>query len=470
MDRGLLLRFLPLLWVLGLYLLLARFIHPFADDWSYAVAGMRTELLPRLWDEYNLWNGRYFSNILVLRGPLVLGLEQGLWLYRSVPVVLILLIWAGAYSLIRAVTVGVLDRWSSVLGSLLFVLVFLNVMPDLSEGIYWYTGAVTYQLPNALSLFLLASWTILLRTPAPKFKGALISMNVLLVIVIAGSNELHMVFMVVLHAVLLLLQYRAHGRVHRALGLILLLSLACAAIVYLAPGNAGRSGQFPHKHELFRSLMWGGIQTGRFLITWIFSPALLITSLLYLPVSRWLVERTPLFSNGFGLRPWMALAIVVVPVFIAMALPYWTTGLLGQHRTVNATLFCFLPAWFMALTVWDKHILQKRFQQAADIRRNSRWFLLALLISLFFAGNGGRLFSDVWDHRWARYDEQLQVRYRSIESARIEGADELRLPNVIDLPRSLHILQATPDPTHWINRSMAYYFGADTLDIVVSDR
>ena len=58
---------------LARYIILAFYVHPFADDFSYAVAGMRTELLPRLWDEYNLWNGRWFSNIMVLRGPLAVS-------------------------------------------------------------------------------------------------------------------------------------------------------------------------------------------------------------------------------------------------------------------------------------------------------------------------------------------------------------------------------------------------------------
>ena len=161
-----------LLGVLGLYLWLACYVHPFADDWSYAVAGMRTELLPRLWDEYHLWNGRYFSNILVLRGPMVLGLERGLVLYRLLPVALMLLTWASVYALIRAITTHAIDRWRAMLGGLLFLVVFLNLMPDLSEGIYWYTGSITYQLANALLLLLYACWVVVLRSPEQRRPSA----------------------------------------------------------------------------------------------------------------------------------------------------------------------------------------------------------------------------------------------------------------------------------------------------------
>ena len=52
MDRRLTWAFIVLLVIaLARYLAVACFVHPFADDFSYAVAGMRNELLPRLLDE-----------------------------------------------------------------------------------------------------------------------------------------------------------------------------------------------------------------------------------------------------------------------------------------------------------------------------------------------------------------------------------------------------------------------------------
>ena len=83
------------------YVWLARYCHPMADDWSYAHQGITRDLLPWLQGEYLNWNGRYFSNVLVGKGPLVLGLDA-LWLYRSVPVMLVLLTAVAAFVLIRS--------------------------------------------------------------------------------------------------------------------------------------------------------------------------------------------------------------------------------------------------------------------------------------------------------------------------------------------------------------------------------
>jgi hypothetical protein len=73
---------------LGVYGWLAQYAHPMGDDWSYARMGIDHPLLPWLKDQYFTWNGRYFSNILVGKGPLVLGIDH-LWLYRLVPLALI---------------------------------------------------------------------------------------------------------------------------------------------------------------------------------------------------------------------------------------------------------------------------------------------------------------------------------------------------------------------------------------------
>ena len=53
------------------YFLLFAYCHPSGDDFSYAILGSKQGLFPALIDEYNLWNGRYFSNVFVLKNPLI---------------------------------------------------------------------------------------------------------------------------------------------------------------------------------------------------------------------------------------------------------------------------------------------------------------------------------------------------------------------------------------------------------------
>lgn len=469
MDRRLAWAFFVLLMIaLARYVAVAFFVHPFADDFSYAVAGMRTELLPRLLDEYRFWNGRWFSNILVLRGPLVLGMEHGLLLYRMVPIALLALTWGGAFALIRAISPA-LERTKALIGASLFLVLYLHLMPDLSEGIYWYTGSVSYQLPGALMLFLFARWIRVLcaeeRVPARA-----VVINAVLAAVIAGCSEVHMVFMLLLHVAVIVLRWRANGRTDRPVATVLAVVLIAATVMILAPGNAGRGGQFPHKHEILRTLGWGALQTGRFLATWILSPALLIVSILFLSISGWLHERSPLLARAFGLRPWILIIVLVVPVFTAMALPYWGTGLLGQHRTVNATLLLFLPLWFVLLTAVDQHWLRPNGRARVLMNARFRPFAVVLLAVVVFAtGSGGRVSGDLLSGRLKEFDAALSQRYQLIEGAKQQASNEVVLPKLVAIPRSLHYIDASHDPRQWINRSIAYYFEADTMDVRVGE-
>jgi len=469
MDRRLVWVFIVLLvMALARYVAVAFFVHPFADDFSYAVAGMHHDLLPRLLDEYRYWNGRWFSNILVLRGPLVLGMEQGLWLYRVVPVVLMGLTWCGALSLIRAIAPAV-ERARALIGASLFLLLYLQIMPDLGEGIYWYTGAVSYQLPGALMLFLCAGWIRMLCADEQVPLRAIV-LNALLAAIIAGCNELHMVFMVLLHVAVLVLRWRSNGRTDGSVAIVLVVVVIAAAVMVLAPGNAGRGGQFPHKHEVLRTMGWGAVQTARFLATWILSPALLIVSVLFLSISGWLHERSPLLARAFGLRPWTVIGLLVVPVFLAMALPYWSTGLLGQHRTVNATLLFFLPLWFVLLSAVDLHWLRPSGRPRVPMNARFRAIAYVLLAVVVFAtGNGGMVSSDLVSGRLNDFDGTLSQRYELIEEARMHAKNEVHLPKLVTLPISLRYHDGAADPGQWINRSLANYFQADTLDVWIGE-
>lgn len=449
---------------LARYMAVACFVHPFADDLSYASIGMRTELLPRLHDEYLNWNGRWFSNALVLRGPLVLGLERGLWLYRAAPLVLMALTWLCARRLIRAVSPG-LGRGDASLGAAWLLLLFLQLMPDLSEGVYWYTGAVSYLLPGALLLWLLAlhaeAWAEGWRFGWPRAVG----MGVLAA-VIAGCNELHMVLMVGGHA-LLVLHGHAHRRLPPQLLCVALLTLASGLVMWLAPGNEARAAHFPLKHDALRTLAGGGLQTARFALTWILSPALLIASVLFLAnagawlrTAPWLSERLP--------RAWPLATGLAAMLFVLMALPYWATGLLGQHRTANAALLALLPGWFLLLASIRAEVLRRSRRgwsdMGAGLQRTSLFLLFAALLA---TGSGGRVSGDLLSGRLARFDAQLQDRYATIRKAAMAGSATVVLPPLADAPHALRFLDATDDPEHWINRSVVNWLGADSLRISV---
>ena len=455
-----------LLAALSRYVALSALVHPFADDFSYAAVGMRTDLLPRLLDEYRHWNGRWFSNILVLRSPLVLGIDPGLALYRGVPLVLLGLTYGGLWALVAACGTA-LRRGDQALLAGGLLLLYLHLMPDLSEGLYWYTGAVSYLLPGALSLLVAAAWIRSARRHWRLGWAATAAVG-LLAVVASGCSELHMMVMAAGHAALLGLAWRRQRAVPLPLAAVLLAVLAAAFLMAAAPGNAVRGANFPLRHDALRTVGWAAVQSMRFAFTWLSSPALLAASFIYLAGGETFHARIAGAFGPIGMKPWRLAAILGLTLFAAMALPYWATGLLGQHRTVNAVLLVLLPGWFLLLSAVRVSLVEQgRWRWAPWPSRMKPLAFAVLLASVLFTGSGGRVTGDLLSGRMARFDAALVDRYARIIGAQKAGARSMTLPALADQPRSLRYLDAGSDAEGWINRSLTGWLGAGSLRIIV---
>ncbi len=444
------------------YVLVSRYVHPFADDWSYTVAGMESPLLQRLVQEHRSWNGRWFSNILVLNNPMVLGLGPGLFIYRLVPLFLMGVTFLGALALWRELFRRSAARSHGVVAASLFLLVYLQLMPDLSEGIYWYTGAVSYQLPSALLLLLAVSWSRFFREERTVTKGLLLFANSLLTAMIAGCSETHMVLTVLLYGGLFVWKWRSNGAVPTVLLGFFLFAIGLGLFMFLAPGNAVRATNFPERGRLFHTLTYATLHTGRFVLTWSLSPALLAASLVWL----FFVRRVGI-TVGKGISPVMVLLATGLVIFFLMALPFWATGILGQHRTVNVACSLFLPGWFLFLATVARHPYLDRVVALVSASARQRMVWALLFAAVFFTGNGYRAGADLVDGRLAHYDQGVRMRYEAIQAAVAFGDKELHLEAIDPMPRSLRILDAGPDPGHWGNSQMVRYFGGSDLQLIV---
>lgn len=461
-------RSLDLLVLLFLLILLARhvwvaaYIHPYADDLTYAVTGRNSGLVERLGLEFKHWNGRYFSNILVLRSPLILGMERGLPLYRLIPVVLLLLCISSAYMALRAAFPNSLTRMLSLLCALSFAVLFVHLMPHAGEGLYWYTGAVTYFLPN---IFMLLNMAILLQWQNMRSKVLrmlLVFTSAILIAAIVGSNEVAMVHVLLLQCAALILGWNS-GMRNLLIGL-LVWALLCSCLVYFAPGNAVREAHFMNTREPLRTLAYGVAQTARFAGLWLLSPVFLFASVLVLQWGRGLPQDDAFRKFLHHTSRRMALALPVLAVFLAMALPYWGTGILGQHRTVNAALFIFLPLTWLALLVWDAQVLQQSGRSLAPQNRMLRGAGLVIVgLSLLFLRQDGAVTADLWSGTLKHYDAQCTSRYAQVQEAIHMGADTLELDLLHDPPRSLKVLDLHADPDHFMNRGLVLYFGGVEL-------
>ncbi|QQR87935.1 MAG: hypothetical protein IPJ76_06845 [Flavobacteriales bacterium] len=422
---------------------LALFTHPMADDWSYAHQGRTRELGPWLVSEYLNWNGRYSSNLFVGKGPLVLGTDA-LWLYRTIPVALL-----GATLLamrsIAACTVGGSQRaWS--LGVVLTI-VYFHGMPDIADGLYWYTGAVTYQFGTVLLVFLLA------RCMA--CKGGVV--NVLLIIATAGCSEVHMILALLVVAAAAAFDLSRRKPISTSTWSTLVTAMVCAGAVVLAPGNSVRAALFEGTHDVLHSAWMSLLQTLRFGATWLFDPALLFCSIIYFPLQRqWRREHPDRVLPS----PWFTTMALGAVIFLCAFPAYWGTGILGQHRTMNVAYCFFLLLWFANITAWDRALLSKKWPVLPAVPLSGKVLPFVAGLALLLTGNTGGALLDLLSGRAAHYDHQLAARYALLEQSRADGS-EPRLPVIVDPPLVLPLYELRADPHDWVNQCYALYFGLE---------
>ena len=186
-----------------------------------------------------------------------------------------------------------------------------------------------------------------------------------------------------------------------------------------APGNAERSAYFSGTHRLIPSLGMSFLQTLRFGAVWLSSPALLGLGALYILAHDRLSIRFPALGTGFGLKPWMTLLTLPAVLFLCVFPAYWSTGILGQYRTVNVACFFLLPLGFLHLSVWMSHSASRPW---AFRLRTAPMLIIATVLActgLLFLRNGHRANMDLFTGRAARSNEQLWQRYALLDDAAV---------------------------------------------------
>ena len=117
----------------------------------------------------------------------------------------------------------------------------------------------------------------------------------------------------------------------------------------LSPGNGTRQAMFPAHYQLAHSVGMSALQTLRFVSDWASSGTLLLATVVFAPMAAKLLGQHAQNPRRARWGFWLSVAglLLVVPLGVFPA--YWETGILGQHRTVNAAHFVFLILWFMAV-------------------------------------------------------------------------------------------------------------------------
>ena len=438
------------------YILLSFYSHPVADDYTYGAdfPFWNTQL-----QLFQHWNGRYTANFLIMSNPIISNWIIG---YRLASVILIILIPLSILFLVQSLIGKAFSFQQKSIAAIIITFLILGLLPSLAEGIYWYPGAMTYILG---CIFALCYVGLIIRYYDKSFflnRSFHIVLCILFLGLSIGFNEVQMLIFVIAHFVMWL----TIGKENRFNSFTFILFIGCivfSSVMFFAPGNYFRGEYFPHNHNLINSFLMTALQTVRFFFAWISFAPLWIASILYCTIITKLNTHVPLLNKLGQIKPWIAFSALWVILFLCIFPPYWSTGILGQHRTLNTACFYFIPFWFLFVhTVVSKNNLADKIQTAlTPIVQVGLGILLVL--SLLFSGNSGTALMELATGKISGFNREMNNRYTQIAFAKEKGIKKVTFAPLQNKPASHFVLDIQPGCNHWINQQQAHFYGLEKI-------
>ena len=421
------------------FIFLTFYIHPSGDDYTYAFLELKSPFIKAYLDEYFLWNGRYFSNCFVLKNPLTYGFNN-IYLYRFFVLFIQVSLFTAIYFSLSKFRSFFSKQYRLLFASFLF-LSYLLLIPALNEGFYWYTGIVTYQL--AIIIFLFYFYFFFCKSS----KLRLLILIILQVFLI-GCNEVSMIYLIFFQLLNLLFSFNKF----RISNYLLLLSSICfATLVLYAPGNSIRASYFESvSHQFLYSCLMSIIQGFRFFVKLnegllLFFMALVIYNLF--PNIRLFLENFKETRNLY-LIPFLLFIVLFISVFPA----YWTTGIMGQHRTVNFAFFVCIPLmflWFLLLINRFELFFQRLYQKI-------KFFVVFIfVVSIYFTRNFQGMIEDIYHLKHLKFNNENIQRYDFLNNHKKKDVFLKRLKTH---PFTISIYDLDIDPNHLANIGYQRYW------------
>lgn len=442
------------------YLYIGFYSNPVADDFTYAFKGKNNNLFDLLIGEYLNWNGRYFSNLLVLINP---ASPENYFLYKLIPTLIILATLFSIFYFFKSLVKKQIANSSILIASLFLLHLYLYQMPIISEGIYWYTGAITYQVGIILIMFYFGLFNKIINNENSLFPKWFLKIGLIIILFLAvGCNEITMLFLLTASLFLIYQIKKIQLKQSSFIWLLLLSVVVFSIIVIAAPGNLVRGSFFTNKHQFIQTITYSTLQTFRFITNWISSLPLILVSVFYIPINKKLSREFLIFKNSFHLTHIQSILALFIVVFLSIFPAYWSTGMMGQHRTVNIGYFLFLIFWFISLTVfYNKY---KSILVSFWINKRLKIIMvLMIVLSLIFTKNGYNLYTDIKDSNQIQYNKQMNERYTIIEQA--SKHDTVYFGTLINTSKTLFVLDINENQNSWQNKGYGIFF--DKPDLVI---
>lgn len=421
------------------------FVYPSADDFSYFVRQNTHGFWAfQKWHYYN-WGGRYLPNMIL--GSF--GYEGwGLLVYRAVGLLMIL----GLYFSIVLFVKKLLARQAPFFLTNLLFLTYCFSLFSLSQAFYWLPGSITYTLSLILSLL---SWSTLDQIrKLPYF-----FFNVVIVILLNGTNEISMLFYNISLFLFLLFSMIKNKKVNFPVSILFCLSVGCMLFSILAPGNTVRTlaENKPHNHDFIYSISRALYRMGTF------TAEKLFIFLLLGPILLKELKLDLLKINIGSVPSWIPTVACIFFPFAILCIgifpSYYATGRIPPERTVNTISFYSLIAVIFSVGFYKANVVIEQPKKSPLIN------LLSIAILLFIGLYPNDLRSNVFDlfsGRSNQFNKEMKQRIAYLENT---PARDVAIKKISVLPNTLLFKDISSDPKSFFNIYYAKYFNKNTIYI-----
>jgi hypothetical protein len=443
------------------FILLSLYDHPSADDYGFTHIVKYFGFFEFQKFIYMYHQGRFSSNFIFSINPLV---YDSFTFYKVLPVILLMLFFIAVFIFIRALFRNFLSIFQSIVASLFFSALYLNIIPNPSETIYWMTGSLIYFLPCILLLLFLSLIVKLLSANS-------ISITIIACIiapVLQGFNEVIMLYAIAI--VFFIFQFQIKNKSLKIkLAWVLIILVVSAIIEIIAPGNYERMTIYGNAENIHYSVITSLISFAKLLLIHFSNPSFLIISLLSILFFQ-KIKNKSVCQYSVCVNPWTILVFIIL-IFIAVFFPVaYGTGYKPPLRIYNTLSLPFMITWFYFLFIF---VGRYNFNLAVSIKRQTVLFIVAAILLFFNISKDpgksdiaiGNIFT-AWNDLFFKarsYDKQLNMRYEQIALAKNSSNTNVVVDSLNCIPRTLYFIDIGKDSSSWVNMGTAQYFGISSI-------
>ncbi len=423
---------------LAVVIINAFFIYPSADDYVYYVRQETYGFWAFQKWHYLQWGGRYVPNAL-------LGIfnfeDNGIYLYRIVAVLII----AGFYSSLRFFIKNVVKAENTALVTNLIFISYCFSLYSISQEFYWMPGSITYTLSLMLCLL---SWTLL----AKSHNNSILFLNVLIIIILNGTNEISILFYNASLAMILIFKTITERSLNKRILFLFLISVSCMLISIMAPGNTVRTLSEVNKstHDILFSVSRAAYRTFFFLAERLFI-FVILGIFLYKELSAgFLRVRIPFIRKT--LLKILTLIFPIAILFLGILPSYYATGKIPPERTVNTISFFFLIA-----VVFSVMFYLDNFSENRNRTLKPKLYIPVIIVLLigFYPNDLRNNIYDLFSGRSAQFAKEMQMR---LEYLKTTDEQNVRVKKIKVLPNTLLFRDISNNSDSFFNRYYAKFY------------